>query len=107
MRFVKPEGAKGIAAKYYKVSAMPDMAVTVVGVFWVILLLTFLAGFKKRISYGLVFLIHFIATLFTIPYLIPGTENFKILFCAAVPTIMAMYLLYILRDQDTLLTVDR
>lgn len=107
MRFTKPEAAKGIAAKYYKVSSMPDVAVMAVGVFWILLLLAVLAGFKKRISYGLVFLLHLIGTAFTLPYFVPGSEKFNILFFAAIPTLMAMCLLYVLRDEDTLLTVDR
>lgn len=102
MRFTTPEGSKGIAAKYYKVSNLPDVANLGIGVLWVILLLCVLVGFQRRISYGLVFLFHAVGTAFTIPYLIPGGENFNILFMAAIPTVMAMYLLYHLREHDTL-----
>lgn len=107
MRFTSPDSAKGIAAKYYKVSSLPDIAVTVIGVLWLVLLAAFLIGFKKRISYGLVFLLHAVGTVFTIPYLIPGTENFNILFLAAIPAAMAMLLLYQLREHDTFLTIGK
>lgn len=106
MRFTSPEAAKGIAGKYYQVSNLPDIANTAIGVLWVVLLVAFVIGFKKRISYGLVALFHGIGTAFTIPYLIPGMENFAIIFLAALPTFCAMVLLYILRDHDTLLNVD-
>lgn len=107
MRFSKPEAAKGIAAKYYKVSSMPDAAVLATAVLWALLLLAVLIGFKKRISYGLVFLLHLVGTIFTLPYFNPGSEKFQILFFAAVPALMAMCLLYVLRDEDTLLSIDK
>jgi len=102
MRFSKPESAKGIAAKYYKVSSLPDVVHPAIAVFMMALLIAFLLGFKKRISYGLIFLLHAVGTAFTLPYLIPGTENFNILFMAAIPTIMAMFILYRLREADTI-----
>lgn len=106
MRFSKPENVNGIAQKYYKFS-MPEIGSTITGVIMMALLVAFLIGFKKRISYGLVMVLHGIGTLMTVPYLIPGTENFNILFLAAVPALMAMVLLYCLRTEDTLLAVDK
>lgn len=106
-RFLNPEVTAGIAAKHYKISGIPDVAATLIAVFMMVLIIAFVCGFKKRISYGLVFLMHGLGTLMTVPRLIPWTENFAQLFLAAIPTVAAMYLLYLLRDQDTLLTVDR
>lgn len=107
MRFTKPDGAKGIAAKYYKISAMPEIATTIIGVLWVALLIAFVVGFKKRISYGLVFLLHALGTAFTLPYLILGTEKMNIMFFAAIPVIGAMWLLYVLREHDTMLSLNK
>lgn len=105
MRFTKPESINGIAQKYYKFS-MPDIGSTITGVLMMALLVAFLVGFKKRISYGLVALLHGVGTLMTVPYLVPGTENFNILFLAAIPALMAMILLYCLRNEDNLLAID-
>ena len=104
MRFTKPEVINNISNKYYKFS-MPEIGSTITGVFMIALLVAFLVGFKKKISYLLVLVLHAVGTLTTIPYLIPGTENFNILFLAALPTIGAMLLLYCLRDEDTMLSV--
>lgn len=106
MRFTSPESAKGIAAKYYKVSDLPDIAGLAIGVFWMALLIAFLLGLKKSISYALVLILHAGAVLFTLPYYIPGLENYNQLFLAAIPTIAAMALLYILRKEDTLLSLN-
>jgi len=104
MRFSKPDVVNSISSKYYKF-AMPEIGSTISGVLMMLLLVAFLIGFKKRISYGLVLVLHALGTLMTLPYLIPGTENFQALFLAAIPTIGAMLLLYCLRDQDTLLSL--
>ena len=104
MRFTKPEVIDNISSKYYKFS-MPEIGSTISGVVMMVILLAFLVGFKKKISYGLVLLFHTIGTVMTIPYLIPGTENFNALFLAAIPTIGAMLLLYCLRDEDTMLSM--
>ena len=107
MRFTMPEKASGIAAKYYMISDMPDLVGLLIAIGWAVLLVAFVIGFKKKISYGLVLFLHALGTAFTIPQLIIGTAGMKILFFAAIPVIGAMLLLYQLRDQDTLFTVDR
>lgn len=99
------EMTKGLFAKYYFVKNMPDAVAYVIGGIGVILLLAFVIGFKKRITYGLIFLWHTGGTLMALPYMIPGTEKFNLLFMAALPTIGAMLLLYMLRDEDTLLSL--
>ena len=106
MRFTRPDAAKGVADRYYgPLGGMPDAVFLIIAIFMAALLLAFTIGFKKRISYGLVLLLHAVGTAMTIPYLIPGTEKFNILFMAAIPVIGAMWLLYVLRDEDTLLSV--
>jgi hypothetical protein len=50
-------------------------------------------------------LIHAVGTAFSLRFMIPGTENFVPTFMAALPTLMAMFLLWKLRDEDTLLSL--
>ena len=105
MRFTKPEAINSISNKYYKFS-MPEIGSTITGVLMMALLIAFLVGFKKKISYLLVLILHGVGTLMTIPNLIPGLEGYNQLFLAAVPALAAMLLLYVLRDEDTMLSVD-
>lgn len=102
MRFLKPESASGIAKKYYHVSGLSDSIGLIIGVLWMVLLIAFLAGFKKTISYGLVFALHAGAILLALPYYILGTESYNQLFLAAIPAAAAMGLLWCLRKEDTL-----
>lgn len=105
MRFTNPEAVVGIAKKHYKFS-MPEMLPMITGILMMILLLAFLAGFKKKITYLLVFLLHALGTLMTLPKLIIGTESLNILFLAAIPAAAAIFLLWKLEDQDTILSID-
>lgn len=105
MRFLSPESADGIAKKYYHLPGLNETVGYAIGVFWMVLLVAFLLGFQKRISYGLVFILHAGAILVALPFYIMGTENFNQLFLAAIPAAAAMGLLYVLRDEDTLLSL--
>jgi len=105
MRFLNPDAADGIAKKYYHLPGLNESVGYAIGAFWLILLTAFLLGFKKRISYGLVFVLHAGAILVALPFYIVGTENFNQLFLAAIPAAAAMGLLYVLRNEDTLLSL--
>lgn len=105
MRFTTPESVIGIAEKHYKFT-MPEAVPMITGVLMMILLIAFVTGFKKKISYLLVLILHALGTLMTLPKLIIGLESFYILFAAAIPVVFAMLLLYILRDEDTMLSFD-
>ena len=107
MRFTNPEQINNIANTYYHQDAgVPAVLNTAIGVFWIVLLLAFVTGFKKRISYGLMFVLHTGAILLSIQAYIWGLESFRQIFLAALPAAAAMGLLYLLRDEDNFLTID-
>ena len=106
IRFVKPDTAQGIAKKHYYIENFPQVLNLGLGVFGVVSLLAFLVGFKKRFSYAAVFLIHAVGTVLVIPKMIPFIDGFRAVFLAAIPTLALMWLLYYLREEDTLFTVD-
>ncbi|CAM3866318.1 hypothetical protein [Litorimonas haliclonae] len=106
-RFSDAEHAENVANKFYKVgdlslSAVPPQAI---GVFLLVVIFAFVIGLKKRISYGLVMVIHGLGTLFTIKHLVPFSDSFTLIFLAALPTLGAMILLFILRREDTILSL--
>ena len=107
MRFTKPEAIQNIAAKHYYASDFPNILSLAIGIFAIISLLAFLVGFKKRISYAAVFLIHAVGTVLIIPKLILFTDSLVLVFLASLPALAAMALLYCLRDQDTMLSLNK
>lgn len=106
-KFTKPEQTAKIFSHFYHVDDLPVAGSYAVGVAWVLLLLAFAFGIKKRISYGLVTLFHGLATIFSIHYMLPFLESYNHLFLAALPTLAGMILLYMMRDRDTIGTVGR
>ena len=106
MRFTSPDSINGIAKSFYKFT-MPGWLVTVSGVVMIALLLAFLLGIKKRISYGVLLVLHVLGTLTTYNKLLPPYEQFDRLFLAAIPAAGAMLLLYCLRDEDTMFSLNK
>lgn len=106
MRFTKPESASGIAKKYYHVGGLNESVGMAIAVLWMALLIAFLVGFKKTFTYGLVFILHTGAVLIALPFYIWGTSSYNQLFLAAIPTAAAMGLLWMLRKEDTLLSLQ-
>ena len=101
------EHTKKIFEHIYKIGGVSTNISYAIGVFWALLLVAFVTGFKKRFSYGLVMLLHGFGTVMTWSYLLPWHENYEMLFLAAIPTLGAMIALYLLRDHDTRFSLSR
>lgn len=103
-KFVKPDHAIGIFKRFY---LMPDVSQTVllfIASLQLTVVIAFVAGFKKRISYAAIFLMHAVSTIAAYnKYL----DFSSLLFFAAWPMLAACFALYYLRDADTLFVVDR
>lgn len=70
-----------------------------------ILIFAFLFGFKKRLSYGLIFLLHGGSTLSALAQYFDPFNN--LLFFAAWPMWAACFALYLLRNEDTKFTLKK
>lgn len=92
---------------FYMIDGLPVAGSYAVGVLWALLLLAFVTGFKKRISYGLVMLFHGVGTVLTYDVLNPFSDNHNMLFLAAIPVLGAMIALYLLRDHDTKFVIGK
>jgi hypothetical protein len=105
-KFVNPGHAAQVFEHFYFIKGLSAGAAYVLGVLQGIVVLGFVIGFRKRITYALVLLMHLMSTLsswavYLDPWAIPN-----ILFWAAWPMLAAAFALYYLRDHDSLLTVE-
>ena len=105
-RFTDPDGIDRIASTHYHLPGWSGVLATVTGVLWVLLLIAFVTGFKKTISYGLVFVLHTGAILLSLQAYVFGLESFRLIFMAAIPAAAAMGLLWVLRKEDTMLSLQ-
>jgi len=103
-KFVNPGHAAGVFENFYGLSGWGPTVFMIIGALELLLLIGFVIGFKKRITYGVVFVIHAISTLSTWKLYLDPFNN--LLFFAAIPMLAACWALYSLRDLDTRFTID-
>lgn len=103
-KFVNPDHAAKVFAGFYGIAGAQSIMLFI-GLAELALVIVFVLGLLKRFSYGLVLILHAISTLASFPQYLAPWEH--LLFFAAWPMLAACVALYLLRDQDTLLTVRR
>jgi putative oxidoreductase len=104
-KFVNPAHSIKIFEHFYKINGLNDIMAYVLGSLQLILVIAFLFGIKKRLSYGLIFLMHAGSTLSAYALYIDAFNN--LLFFAAWPMLAACAALYLLRDADTKFTLRK
>jgi hypothetical protein len=102
-KFVNPAHGSRIFDKFYGLSGSSDTILYILGALQLVLMLAFLAGIKKRITYGIVFILHGMSTLSSFNQYFDAFNH--LLFFAAWPMWSACFALYLLRDLDTKYTV--
>lgn len=106
-KFINPEHAAAVFEKFYFFEGLSKGLAYGIGAIQSVIIFSFVLGFKKRISYGIMLIMHFGSTFLSYEkYLDPWTFP-NLLFFAAWPMLAAITALYLLRDQDTLMTIDR
>ena len=98
-----PTHAAIIYKKYYFMDDMVS-AMFVVGIVEMVLILAFLAGYKKNWTYAIVLALHTISTFAIFGKYLHLKE---LVYWASWPMLAACFALYYLRDADTLLVVDK
>lgn len=101
-KFVNPAHSAKVFEIFYGVSSS-TVAVYVLGAVQLVLVLAFLGGVKKRLTYGLIFILHGASTLSAYNQYMDGFNN--LLFFAAWPMWAACFALYLLRDEDVKFTI--
>ena len=102
-KFVNPGHSARIFENFYGISGSTDTIAYILGTLQLSLVIASLVGFKKRITYGAIFIMHGLSTLSSYNQYIDGFNN--LLFFAAWPMWAACFVLYLLRDQDVKFTV--
>lgn len=103
-KFVNPAHSGAVFENFYGLGGLSSTAFAIIGAVQLVVVLAFVAGFMKRISYGIVMILHGISTLSSWQQYLDAFNN--LLFFAAWPMLAACVALYMLRDMDTLWTID-
>ncbi len=104
-KLLRPKHAGAVFEHFYGLSGLGRAAFLTLGVAELVLLLAFVAGAWKRVTYGLVLLLHAISTVSSYRQYLDPFEGTNLLFFAAWPMLAAAWGLYLLREEDTLGTI--
>jgi len=103
-KFVNPDHASRVFAGFYGVAGLDAVALYSIAAVQLVIVLAFVTGAFRRLSYALVLLLHAVSTLASWPKYVAPWDN--LLFFAAWPMLGACLALYWLRDYDRLASVD-
>lgn len=104
-KLVDPAHAARVYEKFYQISGFEHFYFYLIGIAELILLLAFLVGYKKTLSYGLVLIFHAVSTFSSYQQYLDPYQYPNLLFFAAWPMLAACFTLFYLRDYDTKLVV--
>ncbi len=106
-KFLNPGHAAAVYEHFYFFSKeFAESSMIFIAVVECVILLAFIAGFQKRITYGLVFVLHGVSTLSSWKIYLDPFASPNLLFWAAWPMLAACFTLYLLRDLDTKCTLQ-
>ena len=105
-KFINPAHATKVYQKFYGIS-VGEMLMTALAAAELLLLAGFLLGVKRRITYGAVLILHGVSTLSSWQQYANPFEGPNLLFFAAWPMLAACFVLYLYRDEDQLLTIEK
>jgi len=101
-KFVNPEHGAAVFAGFYGLGGVGETAVYAVGAVQAALVLGFVLGVARTWTYGAVLAMHAVTTVVSWKAYL-GLEN--ILFFSAWPMLAGLVALFLLRDEDRLLTL--
>jgi hypothetical protein len=104
-KLLNVQHAAGVFSNFYGLGGIEATAMRMLGLAELALIVAFLAGYKKRFTYGAVLALHAVSTVSSYRQYLDPFSN--LLFFAAWPMLAACIALYMLRDLDTIATIDK
>jgi putative oxidoreductase len=104
-KFVRPAHAASVYEHFYFLRGLGPTVMYAIGIIEIVILIGFLVGFAPRLTYGAVLLFHAVSTVSSFRQYLHPFENVNLLFFAAWPMLGACFVLFYLRDHDTLWSV--
>ncbi|MGD1898500.1 MAG: hypothetical protein ACFB16_16280 [Phormidesmis sp.] len=100
-KFAQPDHTAAVFESFYGIGGIGTSVSYLLGAIQLAIMIGFILGYQKTITYGLVLFMHTASTLVSFPRYLAPFESSNILFYAAWPMLAACFTLYYLRDLDT------
>lgn len=104
-KFINPAHAAKVYEKFYFIGGLGSNIFYIIGGLEILLLLAFISGWKKGVSYGIVLVLHGVSTLSSFQQYMTPFDGANLLFFAAWPMFAACLCLFLMRDEDKLLSL--
>ena len=105
-KFINPEHAGKVYEKFYHIAGLESVVMYAIGTIEIAILVLFLIGYKKKYTYGAILILHAVSTFSSFKQYLAPFEGPNLLFFAALPMLAACFTLFLLRDQDKILSVS-
>lgn len=106
-KFFNTEHARQVFQAFYGLGGLGNAIIYSLAIVQLILILGFVAGVQKPITYGAVLIMHGASTLVSLPRYFAPFESANLLFFAAWPMLAACFALFYLRDFDNIWVVEK
>lgn len=107
-KFVNPQHGQAVLGAFYGLKGVSYQVVLGLGIAQLLLVVAFAAGWQRFRTYGAVLVMHGVTTIVSVWKLIPPFgPSANILFWAGVPVLAGVFALFVLRDRDRMLSIDR
>lgn len=103
-KIINPDHAGAVFSNFYGLEAIGSEVLLAIGLAQGVIVIVFVAGALRTLSYGTVLMMHALSTLASWRQYFDAFEN--LLFFAAWPMLAASISLFLLRRADTLLSLD-
>lgn len=105
-KFINPGHSAGVFENFYGLSGWGPTVFMILGALELVLLIGFVIGYMKTLTYGFILVIHAISTISTWKQLLNPYDG-NLLFFAGIPMLAACWALFSLRDLDTRFTIGK
>lgn len=106
-KFLRPTHASGVFEQFYGLSEFTGVWMTTLALMELLVILLFVLGLFKRLTYLAVLMFHSISVLSSYPAYFTPFNGPHLLFFAAIPMWAACLSLYLMRDSDRLLSLSK
>ena len=106
-KLLNPQHSAAVYEKFYFIGGLPSWLFSAIGIAEMVLLIAFLLGIARKLTYGIVLAMHSVSTLSAFAQYMNPFEGSNLLFFAAWPMLAACFSLFLLRDEDNFLSVPR
>jgi len=101
-KFMRPQHAAAVLSHFYNLSGIGFTAIRVIAAVELVLVVLFLFGMFKTLTYGAMLILHAATTLVSYQQYLHPFEKVNLLFFAAWPMLAACIMLFLMRREDRL-----